>query len=59
MAKRMRQKIEDHNFSKAGRVTCSFGVAQLSPGDGVESILQKVDQMLYTAKKAGKNVVIG
>lgn len=59
LSQRLRQMIEGYNFSDAGHITSSFGATQLHSDEGIESFLQKTDQMLYTAKKAGKNVVIG
>lgn len=37
------------------RVTASFGVAQLEPGDSVESLLRRADQALYQAKQSGRD----
>ena len=59
LSKALKRRIEEYAFKMAGHVTCSFGVAQLSPGDGIEGLLQRADQMLYTAKNAGKNAVRG
>lgn len=59
LSQRLRKKIEEYTFKKAGLVTCSFGISQLCSGDSAQSLLQKADQMLYTAKNAGKNAVRG
>jgi len=37
------------------RVTTSFGVTQVEPGDTVETLLKRADRALYTAKKTGRN----
>jgi diguanylate cyclase (GGDEF)-like protein len=58
-AEKLRQNIEEHNFDKVGKMTCSFGVTQLLPGDGFESLNKRVDDSLYEAKRNGKNQVIG
>jgi diguanylate cyclase (GGDEF)-like protein/PAS domain S-box-containing protein len=36
-------------------VTASFGVAQIEPGDSVESVLRRADKALYTAKEQGRD----
>lgn len=37
------------------RVTASFGVTEVEPGDSVESILRRADKALYTAKQTGRD----
>ena len=39
------------------RVTASFGVAQLSPGEGTSSFISRADAKLYQAKADGRNRV--
>jgi diguanylate cyclase len=39
-------------------ITFSAGVAQLKPGEGLDSVIKRADDAMYTAKKAGKNLVI-
>jgi diguanylate cyclase len=41
-----------------GRITASFGVAQLEPQDTSESLVQRADARLYEAKCGGRNRVI-
>jgi len=57
LAERIRRSIENHDFCVPGKITCSIGVAQMSADDDEQTILKKVDSLLYTAKKAGKNKV--
>jgi len=54
---KLRTLIENHHFEKFGSVTCSFGVAQFTPGDTVDSLLSRTDVALYEAKDAGRNCV--
>lgn len=58
MGERLREKVENFEFKEAVKLTCSFGIAELSSDDDIESLLQKADKMLYVAKSAGKNTVI-
>lgn len=57
LAERMRSNVEQHNFGKVKRVTCSFGVAVHRPGNSVEDMIHEVDEQLYHAKHSGKNQV--
>jgi len=44
---------------RLGRVTISIGVAALRPDDTQQSLLERADACLYTAKRHGRNRVIG
>jgi diguanylate cyclase (GGDEF)-like protein len=57
-AEKLRSKIESAIFGKAGKVTCSFGIAKFKKGDDREKLLKRVDKRLYEAKRSGKNIVI-
>jgi diguanylate cyclase (GGDEF)-like protein len=59
IAERFRIEIENHTFTGIDLMTCSFGVAQLEPDEVIESMFQRADHMLYEAKRAGKNKVMG
>ena len=39
----------------AGRISASFGVAEVESGDSVESIFRRADRALYAAKDSGRN----
>lgn len=58
-AEKIRRALETHNFNPTipDTITGSFGVAQLAPGESINSIIQRVDLALYQAKSAGKNCV--
>lgn len=58
LGERLRGKIENHEFDKELKITCSFGIAELSIDDDTRTILQKADQTLYAAKNSGKNKVM-
>jgi diguanylate cyclase (GGDEF)-like protein len=38
-------------------ITCSFGVAEWQPGDGMDDLLSRADAALYVAKAEGRNRV--
>jgi diguanylate cyclase (GGDEF)-like protein len=59
VADRMRQELEDHEIADASgnriRVTASFGVAQFSPQESLEQLVDRADRAMYGAKSAGRN----
>ncbi|WP_316572750.1 GGDEF domain-containing protein [Neobacillus sp. YIM B06451] len=57
LAESLRERIEQHDFSIAGRVTSSFGIAGYLKGDTIVSLLERADKAQYTSKKEGKNRV--
>lgn len=56
-AERLRRVIMSSKIANREdlRVTASFGVAQIEPGDTQESIVKRADQALYDAKNSGRN----
>jgi diguanylate cyclase (GGDEF)-like protein len=58
LAFRLCSQITGHSFSSATKkVTCSFGVAEKSQQDDLNSLVARADKMLYLAKASGKNTV--
>ncbi len=57
LAEKVRAQIERHNFTRVGKITCSFGVAGNASASGVEDLMLQVDAMLYKAKASGRNCV--
>ncbi|MFQ5601411.1 MAG: diguanylate cyclase [Candidatus Krumholzibacteriia bacterium] len=61
VGERMRAAIERHTFKHVpqGEVTCTFGVA-VFPTDATDmrALIRQADRVLFTAKRAGKNVVL-
>ena len=56
-AEKLRQIIEENNFTHVGSVQCSFGVTQYRKDDIVDTIVKRCDNMLYSAKESGRNCV--
>ena len=57
IAEKLRKLISDINFEKIAKITCSFGVTEFRQGDCAETIIKRVDNLLYQAKENGKNIV--
>lgn len=57
LAEKLRGVLENQPFAGVGQVTCSFGVAEYSPGDDAEALMKKVDLCMYQAKTSGRNRV--
>ncbi len=59
VATRMRKAIEEHDFSSAEVVTCSFGVTVLrAKTDSNENFMARADEALRQAKEQGRNRVV-
>lgn len=59
LAEKLRLAIESDTFPTVGRLTASFGVAELRPAEDREEWFKRVDQALYRAKNSGRNKVVG
>lgn len=57
LANQVRVLIADSDLLAGRKVTCSFGVTEISAADTESSLLQRVDEALYRAKAAGRNRV--
>ncbi|MBU1228526.1 MAG: diguanylate cyclase [Proteobacteria bacterium] len=57
LAERLRMELLTADFIQVGRVTASFGVAQFSQGDSMETLVRQADEALYRAKGGGRNRV--
>lgn len=61
LAEKLRQTLENDPELKALSSACctaSFGVAQFTAGETVESLVARADAALYAAKQAGRNCVM-
>ena len=63
VAERLRAHVASHTLTHAGQqidMTVSIGLAMLSDGDhGMEQLLVRADALLYDAKHAGRDRVVG
>ncbi|TCS82525.1 diguanylate cyclase [Tepidibacillus fermentans] len=57
LAEELRVNLSRMDIPGVGRVTASFGVVSYCLGDTVDSLVNKVDNMMYEAKAAGRNSV--
>lgn len=59
LIERLRRVIEQTQFGgenlRFRRVTASFGVAEYRAGEGLEDAIRRADEMLYAAKRNGRN----
>lgn len=56
-AQRIRLAVQNNGFKDIHQVTISLGVIQYKSGDTSDSIIKRVDDALYLAKKNGRNRV--
>ncbi|MHC1711518.1 MAG: diguanylate cyclase [Solidesulfovibrio sp.] len=57
LAETLRETVSKLELPVLGRFTCSFGVTEAKPAEGLESLVGRVDQALYAAKALGRNRV--
>jgi len=57
LAEVLRRSLGATPFSGVGRLSASFGVSALLPGDGLEALMCRADQALYAAKAKGRDRV--
>ena len=57
LAEKLRSLIETTAFPEVETLTCSFGVAQMAPGDSIRTLTERADKALYLAKSSGRNRV--
>ena len=62
IAERLRQAVAAIAVPKEGRpepvrLSISFGLAELRPGETGEQLVNRADQALYKAKRSGRNAV--
>jgi len=58
LAEKLRELVEKTDIIPARKITISLGVTCLEDGDSVQSWTKRADDMLYLAKKQGRNQVV-
>lgn len=57
LAEKLREIIQDYNFTTIKHMTCSFGVSQYVKEETAGIFVKKADYALYIAKNKGRNKV--
>lgn len=57
LAEKLRQNIENTELISQRKVTCSFGVAEMIPGEDSKKLFERADKALYASKQGGRNRV--
>lgn len=58
LAEKLRAAVHAGAWPESLEVTCSFGVAQIHHGEGIETFIERADKALYSAKNSGRNCVV-
>ena len=58
IAEELRLLVSSEAIEPVGKVTASFGVTRLFPTDSLESVIQRVDEAMYEAKRGGRNKIV-
>ena len=57
VAEKLRKVIEEYDFEKVGKITCSFGVVSYKKDKDINTLIKRVDNLLYISKENGRNRV--
>jgi diguanylate cyclase (GGDEF)-like protein len=58
LAEKLRQQVEKLAVPPVSSITCSFGVATRLGNESFESLCERADESLYSAKASGRNKVV-
>lgn len=58
VANRIHEMIGNLNMPKVGKVTVSMGVVEYIKNESIDDSIKRVDDLMYAAKKLGKNKVV-
>ena len=56
-AEKIRKEIENHEFMGVGKITASFGFTHFLGDENKDTMIKRVDRVLYRAKENGRNCV--
>lgn len=57
LAKKLKTHIEEMKIDAVGKITASFGVAEIVIGEKMKNVIDRADKALYLAKHSGRNCV--
>ena len=57
ITKNIQEKINSYPYQNDLKVTCSFGVTMIDTPNDLESVMKRVDKLLYEAKNSGRNCI--
>lgn len=57
LAKKLKNEIENFQFSHVKRKTASFGIVVYEDGEKIEHFISRADKALYKAKENGRNII--
>lgn len=57
IAEKLRKAIFSHDYGIEKRVSVSIGVTRYLKRESMESVIKRVDNLLYVAKNNGRNIV--
>ena len=57
LAEKLRIAIEKAQLIKQQTITCSFGIAEMIPGEDPKKLFERADKALYASKEGGRNRV--
>ena len=58
LAENFRKSVEEFEFDVVGYKTISIGVSEVRDTDNTETLIKRVDDCLYEAKRSGRNKVV-
>ena len=58
IAEGLRKAVENAEFEKGIKITCSIGLTEVKKGDTAQIIFDRVDRAMYEAKTGGRNRII-
>ncbi len=58
LAEKLRKNVEEYEFEIVKHKTISLGVSQIMQDDNIESLIKRLDNNLYQAKREGRNKIV-
>jgi len=55
LVEKIRETVEQHTFADELKITVSFGLAEFTESESLETLISNADLALYDAKQAGRN----